>query len=81
MKCVTLGIKDSKLYLSESLKYLDKKITHISISIECKTPKISPKISEMRTSISHLLGVSEDSVGITATSGEELTEVRYGKRN
>ena len=73
------GVTDSKVYLKEALKYLDGKIIHLSISIECKKPKISPKISEMRKSLSNLLGIPENSIGITATSGEELTE--FGKGN
>ena len=42
------GITDSEEYLKEALKYLDGRILHLSISIECKVPKISPKIEEMR---------------------------------
>lgn len=73
------GITDSEEYLKEALKYLDRKILHISISIECKTPKISPKIEEMRKNIARILGVQENNVGITATTGEDLTE--FGKGN
>ena len=61
------------------LKYLNEKIIHLSISIECKTPKISPKIEDMRKNIARILNVSENSVGITATTGEGLTE--FGKGN
>lgn len=73
------GITDSEEYVKEALKYLDEKIIHISISIECKTPKISPKIEEMRKNIARILSISENSVGITATTGEGLTE--FGKGN
>ena len=73
------GIVDSEEYLKEALKYLKEKIVHISISIECKVPKISPKIEEMRKNISRILNINESSVGITATSGEGLTE--FGKGN
>lgn len=73
------GITDSKVYLREALKYLDNKITHISISIECKYPRISPKIEDMRSSLSSLLDISGKCIGITATSGEDLTE--FGKGN
>lgn len=73
------GIVDSEEYLKEALKYLKEKIVHISISIECKVPKISPKIEEMRKNIARILNINESSVGITATSGEELTE--FGKGN
>lgn len=73
------GIKDSEEYLKEALKYLESKIVHISISIECQRPKISPKIEEMRKNIARILNINENSVGITATTGENLTE--FGKGN
>ena len=73
------GVTDSKVYLREALKYLKGKIIHVSISIECKKPRISPKISEMRKCLSDLLNIGEESIGITATSGEDLTE--FGKGN
>ncbi len=73
------GITDSEEYLKEALKYLNEKIVHLSISIECKTPKITPKIEDMRKNIARILNISETSVGITATTGEGLTE--FGKGN
>ena len=73
------GIIDSEEYLKEALKYLNEKIIHLSISIECKTPKISPKIEDMRKNIARILNVPENSIGITATTGEGLTE--FGKGN
>ncbi|MDQ2087621.1 2-C-methyl-D-erythritol 2,4-cyclodiphosphate synthase [Herbivorax sp. ANBcel31] len=78
--CLEKGIKDSRVYLKESLKYLDgKKIVHISISIECLTPKISPKIPEIRSSLSSILSIPENCIGITATTGEGLTMFGQGK--
>ena len=67
------------LALAEALKYLNEKIVHLSISIECKTPKISPKIEEMRNNIARILNITPSQVGITATTGEGLTE--FGKGN
>lgn len=72
------GIKDSEEYLKEALKYLNEKIVHLSISIECKVPKISPKIEDMRKNIARILNISENSIGITATTGEGLTECGKG---
>lgn len=77
--CIKKGILNSEEYLKESLKYLKEPIKHISISIECKVPKITPKIDSMRKNIARILKISETSVGITATSGEGLTE--FGKGN
>lgn len=73
------GILDSEEYLKEALKYLNEKIVHLSISIECKTPKITPKIEEMRKNIARILNIKENCIGITATTGENLTE--FGKGN
>ncbi len=73
------GIIDSEEYLKEAIKYLKEKIVHLSIAIECKVPKITPKIEEMRKNIARILNISETSIGITATTGEELTE--FGKGN
>lgn len=72
------GILDSEEYLKEAVKYLKEKIVHISISIECKTPKITPKIPEMRTNIARILKVPENCIGITATTGEGLTDCGSG---
>lgn len=72
------GITDSEEYLKEALKYLDGRILHLSISIECKVPKISPKIEEMRKNLARILNIGENCIGITATSGEELTEAGKG---
>lgn len=76
------GIKDSAVYLRVALNDLKDKnmqLIHISMSIECKTPKITPKISKMKEQISLLCGIEENSIGITATTGEGLTE--FGKGN
>jgi len=77
--CFKRGIADSREYVREALKYLKGgKVMHVSVSIECSHPKISPKIPEMRKSISSLLDIPENCVGITATSGEGLTAFGRG---
>jgi len=75
--CLAEGITDSSVYVMEALKYLNGDICHVSFSIECLTPKITPKIPEMKKSIAGLLKISEASIGITATTGEGLTD--FGK--
>ena len=72
------GITDSRVYLKEALKDLQGTVVHLSVSIECKRPKISPRIPEMRRSLSTLLETDEKNIGITATSGEGLTEAGKG---
>lgn len=72
------GIRDSSEYLKYAIKTLgDLEIVHVSLSVECKSPKITPLIPKMRENISKILDVEENHVGITATSGENLTE--FGK--
>lgn len=73
------GILNSEMYLKEALQYLEEKIVHVSISIEAKVPKMSPKIDEMRKNIAGILQIEEKNVGITATTGEGLTECGKGK--
>jgi 2-C-methyl-D-erythritol 2,4-cyclodiphosphate synthase len=77
--CLNQGIKDSSVYLNEALKYLDgKKIVHLSISIECLKPKITLRIPEIRQNLSRLLCIPVYSIGITATTGEGLTQFGQG---
>ena len=73
------GITNSEEYVKEALKYLEDKIVHVAISIECQTPKISPRVEEMRFRIAKILNIPASSIGITATTGEGLTE--FGKGN
>lgn len=76
------GITDSVCYLEEAMKEMKRKeieIEHVSISIEALKPKFFPKIEAMRNAIANLINVSVDQIGITATTGEGLTE--FGKGN
>ncbi|MBR5559712.1 MAG: 2-C-methyl-D-erythritol 2,4-cyclodiphosphate synthase [Oscillospiraceae bacterium] len=74
------GITDSRAYLAEALSDLKNTvITHVSFTIECKTPHLSGKIEEMKKSIGELLGLSAQQVGITATTGEGLTAFGRGE--
>ena len=60
------GITDSAEYLREAL------------SMECLRPKISPMIPAMQEKIAELLGVEPAAIGITATTGEGLTDCGKG---
>lgn len=72
------GITDSKVYLLEGLKDLNGKVVHLSVSIECSRPRITPMIPEMRRSLAALLGTCGTDIGITVTCGEGLTEAGKG---
>lgn len=73
------GITDSKEYLKVALEDLgDWQLSHVSIALECKRPKIDPKVPVLRESIAGLLGLTVDDVCITATTGEKLNDVGRG---
>ena len=77
--CFADGITDSAAYVREALKYLeDGRVAHVSFSIECARPAISPRMADMRDSVSRLLGIDKSRVCITATSGEGLTDFGRG---
>ena len=78
--CLEEGIVDSSHYLKKAMATLGRdRVVHLSISIEATVPNISPKINLMREAISKVVGISAKSVGITATTGEGLTEFGRGR--
>jgi 2-C-methyl-D-erythritol 2,4-cyclodiphosphate synthase len=78
--CLEQGITDSTAFLKEAIKHLKGfRISHISLSIEAYRPKLAPFISMMKTSIANLSNLKPDNVGITATSGEQLTAFGKGE--
>lgn len=77
--CLKDGITDSSVYLQEALKTLGKKqIEHVAISLEGSRPHFLKKIDEMRQSVAKILKIELSQVGITATSGEGLTDFGCG---
>lgn len=79
--CLEQGITDSRVYLAEALqdaKEAGITLQHISISIECKFPKITPMLTPLRESLSALLQLPPNAIGITATTGEGLTPFGQG---
>jgi len=73
------GIKDSRAYLEAALGHMKEgsRILHASISIEALRPRLSPYLDRIRESLAEILGMDPGSIGITATTGEGLSE--YGK--
>jgi len=74
------GITDSTAYLRLALADLSTigyHPTHVSVTVECLKPKILPKLPVLRTHLAVLLGLTVSDIGITATSGEGLTD--FGK--
>jgi 2-C-methyl-D-erythritol 2,4-cyclodiphosphate synthase len=77
--CLKDGITDSEVYLIEAMKTLGKQqITHVAITIEGKKPKFKHRLLEMRQNIARVMHLDISQVGITATSGEGLTDLGCG---
>lgn len=79
-KMCRAGIKNSAAYLERALEDLSGigyRISHVSVALECRRPKILPLLPAMTAKVADLLGVGAGDVGITATSGEGLTD--FGK--
>lgn len=77
------GITDSKEYLKYIMKKVNNKnylINNLSISIEAKTPYLSLEIiKKIKKKIAQLLKIELKQLGITFTSGENLTSFGKGK--
>lgn len=77
--CLKDGITDSEVYLKEALKTLgSQEIVHVAISIEAQKPKIKSRLLEMRENIARVMQLDLSQVGVTATSGEGLTDFGCG---
>jgi len=77
--CRKDGITDSQVYLEHALQTLKKQeIVHLALTIEGKRPYFEEKIASMRKKIASVLQINPDQVGITATSGDGLTDFGCG---
>lgn len=75
------GVTDSAAYLKlalEDLKAAGSQIVHVSFTVECKKPHLSVHIPEIRRTIADLCGITPSQVGMTATTGEGLTDFGRG---
>jgi 2-C-methyl-D-erythritol 2,4-cyclodiphosphate synthase len=78
--CLNRGITDSAAYLTEALKSLgNRRIHHVSITIEGKRPKMEPHIGEIKKSLAKLFSLQPWDIGVTATTGEDLTSFGRGE--
>lgn len=74
------GGTDSAIYLErarEDLAAMGYRLTHVSVTLECRRPRIMPLLPAMTAKVADLLGLDPENVGITATTGEGLTD--FGK--
>jgi 2-C-methyl-D-erythritol 2,4-cyclodiphosphate synthase len=78
--CLKDGITDSHTYLLEALKTLGRqRITHVALTIEAKRPALRRRLLEMRQNIAQAMRLQIGQVGVTATSGEGLTDFGCGE--
>jgi len=79
--CIRLckeGIKDSRVYVAKGLEYLKNyEILHVAFTIEGAVPRLQHKSLELRRSVADLIHVDVEEVGMTFTSGDNLTD--FGK--
>lgn len=76
------GITDSAEYLKVmlgKLKQKNLKISNVSISIEAKKPKLEGYTGKIKASLSKILNLEKENIGITYTSGDGLTSFGQGK--
>jgi len=77
--CRKDGITDSQVYLEHALQTLGhQQVVHIALTIEGKRPRFEEKIRAMRRKIASVCKLSEKQVGISATSGDGLTDFGCG---
>ncbi len=76
------GILDSAEYLQVVLEECKKNTFRpyqVSISLECARPKIEPLVDELKEQLSQLLNIPHKRIGITATTGEDLSSFGKGE--
>lgn len=79
---VAKGERDSAAFLQKLLgecRKIGATLGHLSITIEAARPPLEGHFEKMKKRIAEICGIEEDAVGITATSGEQLSEVGRGK--
>lgn len=77
--CRKDGITDSQVYLERALLTLgEQRIVHVALTIEGKRPRFQEMIDPMRKKIAEVLVLEVSQVGITATSGDGLTDFGCG---
>ncbi len=76
------GVTDSKEYLKVILNKLSEKslkINNISISIEAGKPKLEHHTDKIKDSLSKIMNLEKENIGITHTSGDSLTPFGRGR--
>lgn len=77
--CLKDGITDSEVYLKEAMKTLGaQQVTHVALTFEAKKPRFKNRIPEMCRNIARIMDLDPSQVGVTATTGEGLTDFGCG---
>jgi len=73
-------ITDSAVYLEHALQTLKgQKIVHVALTLEGKKPRMQSRIDEIRKHMASLLHIQVDQIGMTVTSGDELSDFGRGE--
>ncbi len=76
------GVRDSSMYLKMALDMVREKgfkINNIGIMVEGKKPRLDKYEELIKEKIANLCGIEHNQVGLTVTSGEELTAFGKGE--
>lgn len=77
--CKDHGITDSSSYVKQALATLEAiRLVHVSITVEARRPHLAKHVESIRAAVAALCGLPVRHVGITATSGEGLTDFGRG---
>jgi len=76
------GITSSTAYIEEILQLMRSKkmaLTQVGFQLEGARPKIDPIADELKENLSKILALPIEKIGITATTGEDLTAFGRGE--
>jgi 2-C-methyl-D-erythritol 2,4-cyclodiphosphate synthase len=77
--CHKDGITDSQVYVERALQTLgEQRIEHVALALEGKRPRFQPRSLEIRQKVASVLHLDVSQVGLTATSGDGLTDFGCG---
>jgi 2-C-methyl-D-erythritol 2,4-cyclodiphosphate synthase len=78
--CHKNGITDSQVYLEKAMETLQHfQVEHVALTIEGKKPRMQNRNLEMRQKIASVMNIDVSQVGLTATSGDGLTDFGCGE--
>lgn len=76
------NIKDSKIYLQNALKKMQQKgffLNNIGLMVEGRRPKMDALSTQIKNSLAKITGIDPTRIGLTATTGKNLTAFGKGQ--